>query len=149
MLAKASAVKLGATPRPFKKDTHCTDNKQTLRALRTVSRATARRHSYIPTFLRTYVHSYIHAFIVAILGFKLVALACPRLRDVLALASCGRPSLAHRYGGYEDETVDTLLFSATKEETADYCGGTGTRVSMVYLPVFLSSFLTLFVVSGL
>ena len=80
------------------------------------------------------------------LSVKNVALACPRLRDVLVPASCGRPSLAHRYSGHEDDAVDTLLFSAANEETAGYYGGTGMRVSLVYLPVFLVSFLTMFVV---
>ena len=41
VLAKASAVRPRATPRPCKKDTHCTDNKQTFPAPCTVSRATA------------------------------------------------------------------------------------------------------------
>ena len=77
---------------------------------------------------------------------NLVAHACPRLRDVSAPASCGRPSLYHRYGGHEDDAVDTLLFCAMNKETAGYYGGTGMRVSLVYLPVFLLSFLTMFVV---
>ena len=45
--------------------------------------------------------------------------------------------------------MDTLLFSATKEEITDYYGGTGTHVLLVCLPVFFSSFLVLFVVSCL
>ena len=70
---------------------------------------------------------------------NLVAHACPRLRDVLAPASCGRPSLYHRYGGHEDDAVDTLLFCATHEEFTSYyarLAGVSPRLSLLLsLPV--------------
>ena len=68
-----------------------------------------------------------------------VAFACPRLRDVLAPASCGRPSLSHRHGGHEDDAVDTLPFFATKEETTGYfarLAAVSLRISLLFsLPV--------------
>ena len=66
VLAKASAVRPRATPRPCKKDTHTPHGQQadTPRTLHGVprNRTSSFIHSYIHTFIHSYIHTFIHSY---------------------------------------------------------------------------------------